>query len=159
MHACGLYLQEPDQVLTVKIRERSLLALTRGGKSNHCEIPWSFLYTKGLCSRGKYFALALPPLGEGHSSHSSRHGCTQPPTPHLSTPPPPPPPPTFLSHPKEKKSVVNRGQGFQEMDWECCGQNRSMGQGKQKLYHWTKPCDGHSHKTQAQQTRRFHRKL
>lgn len=43
------------------------------GKSNHCEIPQSFLYTKGLCSRGKYFAWASSLLGEGHSFHSSRH--------------------------------------------------------------------------------------
>ena len=53
----------------------------------------------------------------------------------------PPDQPSHLTQRKQKRTV-NRGLGFQEMDGECCGLNRSMGQGKQKLYHWTKPCEG-----------------
>ena len=69
--------------------------------------------------------------------------------------------PSLLVSPKgrKKKNIFNRGLGFQEMDWECHGWNRSMGQKEQKPYHWTKLCEGHSHKTQAQQTLTLNRRL
>lgn len=71
-HCYGLYLQELDQVLTVKIQERSTHGSgRRKGRLITVKHAQRLLYNEGLLSRGKDFSRALSQLGKGLFSHSS----------------------------------------------------------------------------------------
>lgn len=71
-HSHRLYVQESEQVLTLKIEERLTHGSSRGkGKVITVKHAQSLLHNEGLLSRGKDFSSALSPLGEGHFSPTS----------------------------------------------------------------------------------------